>query len=89
MLIERELSEERVIKDVKQIISENRDIPVDQIESHHFLDHDLGCDSLDLVEITMDVEEFFDISVPESQADATRTVNDIVSGVLKLLGSSD
>ena len=89
MLTERKLSEEQVLKDVKQIIAENTGIPADQIEAHHSLDNDLGCDSLDLVEITMEVEEYFDISVPDSQADAARTVTDIVSGVIKLLGCSD
>jgi acyl carrier protein len=89
MLIESERLNEQVLKEVKQIIAENTGMAASQIEPHHFLDSDLGCDSLDLVEITMDVEEAFDISVPDSQADATRTVTDIVTGVIKLLGRSD
>jgi acyl carrier protein len=86
MLADKELSEAQVLDAVRQIISENIGFPIDQIESHHSLENDLGFDSLDRVEIIMGVEEHFDISVPDSQADVTKTVADIVSGVMELLG---
>ena len=86
MLADKELSEAHVLEAVRQIISENIGFPIDQIESRHSLENDLGFDSLDRVEIIMGVEEHFDISVPDSRADVTNTVADIVSGVMELLG---
>jgi acyl carrier protein len=61
-------------------------MPPEQIEETHTLLADLGCDSLDIIEITMEVEEHFDISVPDDQEQDVRTVGDIVDGVLRLLG---
>ncbi len=79
-------SRQAVLDDVKRIVAEFASMPVDRIEESHLLDTDLGCDSLDLVEITMEVEEHFDISVPDDQQEEIRTVGDMADGVLRLLG---
>jgi len=49
------------------------------------LERDLSADSLDIVEIAMEVEEHFDISVPDEQSESPRTVRQIVDAVLPLL----
>ncbi len=89
MLTESRLNESQVMKEVKQIMADNMGIPVAQIEADHTLDSDLGCDSLDLVEITMEVEEHFDISIPDSQSESARTVADITAGVMQLIGHTE
>jgi len=38
----------------------------------------LGADSLDLVSLTMAIEEAFDIQVPDEQAETCRTVGDVL-----------
>lgn len=38
-----------------------------------------------LVEITLELEEHFDISIPDEQAEHTRRICDIADGVLRLL----
>jgi len=43
---------------------------------------------LDLVEITMEVEEHFDISVSDELGENTRTVGNIADGVERLLEQS-
>jgi acyl carrier protein len=80
------LSRQEVLEDVKRIVSEFATVPPGQIQESHALLADLGCDSLDIVEITMEVEEHFDISVPDDQEQEIRTVGDIADGVLRLLG---
>lgn len=52
------------------------------------LETDIGCDSLDLMEIMMEVEEHFDIDVPDAIGDEVDTVGDGVDGALGLLGGS-
>lgn len=61
----------------------------EQIREEHLLEEDLGCDSLTMVEITMEVEEHFDISISDEQADQVRRVGDIVEGVRRLLSDED
>ncbi|MDY0165114.1 MAG: acyl carrier protein [Thermoguttaceae bacterium] len=76
---------ESVLHDVKRIVAEQVGTPPDGILAEHRLEEDLGCDSLMLVEITMELEEHFDISIPDEQAEYTRRIGDIVDGVLRLL----
>jgi len=76
----------RVLQDVKQIVSEFVvDVAVDRIRETDDLLNDLGCDSLDIVEITMEIEEHFGISVPDELQERLRTVGGIADGVLQLL----
>jgi acyl carrier protein len=74
--------------DVKQIIGEQMAIPLERIRESHALVEDLGCDSLDLVEISMETEEHFGIGVPDEFVDRVRTVGDVADGVLELLGQA-
>ena len=78
-------SRQKILEDVRQIVSEFASLPPENVEETHALIDDLGCDSLDIVEITMEVEEHFDISVPDDQAQDIRTVGNIADGVLRLL----
>jgi acyl carrier protein len=77
---------QEALEDVKRIVAEFAAMPAERIEESHVLIADLGCDSLDFVEIIMEVEEHFDISVPDDQGEEIRTVGDMVEGVLRLLG---
>ncbi len=68
---------------VKQIIVEQ--LQVDEAEvtpGASFLD-DLGADSLDLVELTMQVEEAFDLEIPDEDAERIRTVKDAIDYIEK------
>ena len=48
--------------------------------NHHFMD-DLGCDSLDTVELVILVEETFNIEIPDLEAERLETVNQLVNFV--------
>lgn len=74
-----------VLEVVKQIVADNVGVSVDRIQECDDLETTLGCDSLDMVEIMMSVEEHFDISVPDDQAERSRTVRAIADGVSQLL----
>ena len=77
-----------VLHDVKEIIAEQMAVQIDEIDENTALVEDLGCDSLDIVEISMEVEEHFDISIPDDAGEKTRTVGELADGVLQLLASS-
>lgn len=80
------LSRDQVLQDVRRIVGEYTETAPEAIREENSLEVDLGCDSLDVVEISMEVEEHFGISVPDEIAEQGRTVGGIVDGVLQLLG---
>ena len=51
--------------------------PYEVVESASFL-NDLGADSLDAVELIMEFEKVFSISIPDEQAERIRTVGDAI-----------
>jgi acyl carrier protein len=66
--------EERVIDIVCQNLVVNRD----QLSRTTSFQEEIGADSLELVELMMELEEEFDITIPEDQADRIRTVGEAI-----------
>ena len=63
---------------VKAIICEQLDVAeADVVPEASFTD-DLGADSLDLVELIMAMEEKFDVSIPDDDAEKISTVQDAI-----------
>ncbi|NQU21941.1 MAG: acyl carrier protein [Candidatus Nealsonbacteria bacterium] len=82
------LSRDRILAEIKEIVAEQTETPAEEIrEDHHLLD-DLGFDSLAIVEMSMEIEEHFDVSVPDELGEQARTVRDVTDGVLELLGQA-
>lgn len=44
--------------------------------------NDLGADSLDTVELVMEIEEAFDLSIPDEDAEKIQTVGDAVKYII-------
>jgi len=68
---------------VKAIIAERLSIDESKItESSSFIE-DLGADSLDTVELIMQLEEAFNIQIPDEDAEKISTVGDAVKYIEK------
>ena len=65
------------MKTVEQIIADHLDIEVEDVTDEKDLIEDLGADSLHTVELIMEFENNFDISIPDGDADDLRTVGQI------------
>lgn len=66
---------EQSVKDcIEQIVS----VPTHEIELSDSLRHDLYFDSLDMVELIMDIESHFDIIISDDKAMEWKTVQDII-----------
>ena len=52
------------------------------VSATHFMD-DLGADSLDHVELTMAMEEEFNVGIPDEDAENIETVQDAIDYVIK------
>lgn len=68
---------------VIRIIEDKFTVNVNPIKPEHHLSHDLELDSLDAVELIMDVEKEFNIFVPDNDAEKIRTVQDLVDYIDK------
>ena len=66
--------EERVIK----IVCDQMGTTPDKITQETSFINDLGADSLDTVELVMEFEDEFEISIPDEDAEKIQTVGDAV-----------
>jgi acyl carrier protein len=58
-------------------------VEVEKLHDDTHLVNDCGADSLDLVEIVMELEEEFDIEIPDAKAEGAVTVGQAVALVEK------
>ncbi|MDO8140531.1 MAG: acyl carrier protein [Candidatus Brocadiales bacterium] len=63
---------------VKEIITKQMGVKVDQITKETSFINDLGADSLDTVELIMEFEDAFDMNIPDEEAEKIRTVGDAI-----------
>ena len=68
---------------VKAIICEQLDVAEADVVSGASFADDLGADSLDLVELIMAMEEQFDVSIPDEDAEKIVTVQDAIDYIKK------
>jgi acyl carrier protein len=77
-----EKTDERSIEDkVRAIIVEQLDANADEVVPEALFVEDLGADSLDLVELVMQMEDEFDVEIPDEDAENIRTVQDAINYV--------
>jgi acyl carrier protein len=66
---------------VKAIIVDKLGVEETEVTNEASFTNDLGADSLDTVELIMEFEKEFNISIPDDQAEKISTVGDAVSYV--------
>lgn len=71
-------------KDLKQIINDVLDYELPAIIGKTHLKNDLGMDSLDVVELIIEVEKLYNIQIPDDEAEKVSTFNDAFNLLLKL-----
>lgn len=64
-------------------------IPADQVSPDSAFISDLGFDSLDVVEFMMEIEDAFNVSVPDEASERILTVRQAVDEVRRLIESRD
>lgn len=64
---------------IKETIAKQLNKPVSEITEEKEIVKDLGADSLDTVEMLMNLEEEFNVTVSEEEAVKIKTVNDIIA----------
>jgi len=64
---------------VKGIIVEKLGVDDSEVTPEASFTNDLGADSLDTVELIMEFEKEFNVSIPDEQAENIQTVGDAIS----------
>jgi acyl carrier protein len=79
---------EELIQRVLKVIAASKRIPLETVT----IDSDfqqLGIDSMDAVEILFALENEFDVTIPDEDARAVRSIRDMCAGVEKLVAAKD
>ena len=67
-----------IAEKVKAIIVDKLSVEESEVVTDASFTNDLGADSLDTVELIMEFEKEFDISIPDDQAEKIQTVGEAI-----------
>jgi len=67
-----------LFEQVKEIIVQELSVPEEKVKDSSTFEGDLRADSLDVVELVMELEEKFEIEIPEEDFEKIKTVGDLV-----------
>jgi len=81
--VDSKVIEEKVIG----IISEQMSVEKSEITRETSFINDLNADSLDTVELVMEFEDEFDLSIPDEEAEKIQTVGAAIEYILKVAQS--
>ena len=71
--------EERVIR----IVCDQLGVNKDQVTRNTSFQEDIGADLLDIVELVMELEEEFSITIPDEEAEKIKTVGEAIDYIQK------
>ena len=75
---------EQIYKDVLRILSTDLEVSAEEIDTAMDLNTELPFDSLQLYEFVIDLEEAYNIKLPDEMLDQMKTVDDIVNLIMRL-----
>lgn len=70
---------------VFQIVSEQMSVDKSEIKRETSFVNDLNADSLDTVELVMELEDEFDLTIPDEEAEKLKTVGEAIDYIKKHL----
>jgi len=73
-------------EEVKRIVVDKLQVDEKQVTAEASFIEDLGADSLDTVELVMDLEEHFGIEIPDEDAEKLKTIKDAVAYITQKNG---
>lgn len=67
-----------IFDEIKAVIVEQLSVNADEVKLESKFVDDLGADSLDVVELVMELESKFEVEIPDEEAEKISTVKDVV-----------
>jgi len=77
------LSKEEIQEKVTKIVSDQMGVDKSEINMETSFVNDLNADSFDTVELVMEFEDAFEMSIPDEEAEKIQTVGQAVEYILK------
>ena len=78
-------SKEDVTAEVREIFGKTLKIDVSKLEPQTVLKEGLNLDSLDMIEVVYEVEDHFDVQIPEERIQQIKTFQEVVDGLYAAL----
>jgi len=78
---------EEITESVKEIFHKTLKIEPDKIKPETNLKDDLNLDSLDMIEVVYEVEDHFDVQIPEDSIKDIQTFQQVIDGLSKALAA--
>ena len=75
-------TENEVFEKVSAIVTDQMGVDKVEIKKETSFVNDLNADSLDIVELVMEFEDEFDMSIPDEEAEKIQTVGDAVEFIM-------
>ncbi len=79
---------EDISERVASIVASQLEVEREKVKPEASFINDLGADSLDIVELVMELEEEFDLSIPDEDAEKIRTVGEATDYIVKNKGDA-
>lgn len=79
---------ENLEEEVIAIVSDQLNVPAEEVTAASSFVDDLKADSLDLVELVMEFEDRFEVSIPDEDYEKIRTVGDAVNYIKEKVGDA-
>ena len=73
------MSSEEIFEKLKPIVVEQLGVEEDAVKEEATFVDDLAADSLDIVELIMQIEEEFEMEIPDTDAEKIVTIGDVVN----------
>ncbi len=77
---------EEIAKKARELIAESLAVSPDEISPESSFIDDLGADSLDIVELVMEIEKQFELEIPDDEAEKIATVQDVIDYIVSHVG---
>ncbi len=77
-------TEPSIEEKVNEIIVKQMGVNKEQVKPETSFINDLGADSLDTVELVMELEDAFKINIPDEDAEKIQTVGDAINYIIKI-----
>ena len=83
------MTEEEIVKQVKAIIVDKLGVEESEVTETANFTNDLGADSLDTVELLMELERVFGIKIPDEETSTIATVADAIAKVQEKIAGKE
>ncbi len=82
-------TQDEVLEKVVAIVSEQLSVDKSEISRETSFVNDLGADSLDTVELVMELEDEFNMNIPDEEAEKLQTVGATIEFIMKQADSAN